>query len=252
MRGSTLVTLVAGIAIGATFVAGGAMAMQDRPKLPEMPKAPEMPKTPDMPKMPDMPKAPDMPAMPEMDEETKKMMEAWMKAGQVGEKHERLTDAVGTWKGKMSCTMAPGAPATVSEVTTVVTSLMGGRFTKSETTGMMDMGPMGKAPFEGLGNYGFNNTTGKFECTWMDNMGTMIMFMTGEESEGGKVITWTGKFIDPMTNQETTMREVDTMIDANTMKLEFYDAHDFNMMTISYTRVGKAPTRGVPDQNAHN
>lgn len=58
MRGSTLLTLVAGIAIGATFVAGGAMAMQDKPKLPDMPKAPDMPKVPDMPSCSDAPQMP--------------------------------------------------------------------------------------------------------------------------------------------------------------------------------------------------
>lgn len=246
MRGSSLVTLVAGIAIGVSVVAGGAMAMQDRPKLPELPKVPEMPKAPEMPKVPEMPKAPDMPAMPEMDEETKKMMEAWMKAGKLGKEHERLTKAVGTWKGVTTAQMFPGAPETTSEMTTVVTSLMGGRYTRGESTGTMDMGPMGKAPFEGLGHYGFNNAIGKYECTWMDNTGTMIMFLTGEASEDGKVITWKGEFMDPSTNSMTWMREVETLIDDNTMKLEFYSPDgqggEFKMMTINYTRVAGGAT----------
>lgn len=247
MRGSTLLTLVAGIAIGATFVAGGAMAMQDKPKLPDMPKAP------DMPKVPDMPKAPDVPGVPGGDDMMKEMMDAWKKVSSPGEEHQRLTKGVGTWKGTITSTMMPGMPPTHSECTTVITQMMGGRYTKSETTGTMDMGPMGKAPFEGLGLYGFNNATKKYEACWMDNMGTMIMFMNGEASEGGKVITWTSSFLDPMTGQQTTMREVDTCVDDNTMKLEFYgqgpDGKEYKMMVIDYTR--SAAPAGVPDQMKH-
>lgn len=243
MRGSSLVTLVAGIAIGVSVVAGGAMAMQDRPKLPELPKVPEMPKAPEMPKVPEMPKAPDVPAMPEMDEETKKMMEAWMKAGMVGKEHERLTKTAGTWKGVTTTRMGP-EPAT-SEMTTVITALMGGRFVRGESTGMMNMG-MGDMPFEGLGHYGFNNTTKKYECMWLDNTGTMMMFMYGEPSDNGKVISWKGEFDDAATGEKTWMKIVDTFVDENTLTLEFYapgpDGSDFNMMTINYTRVAGSKT----------
>lgn len=240
VRGSTLLTLVAGIAIGATFVAGGAMAMQDKPKMPEMPKAP------------DMPKAPEVPAM---DGDMQKAMEAWANAAKPGKQHERLNKAVGTWKGVTTSQMFPGAPESTSEMTTVVTSLMGGRYTRGESTGTMDMGPMGKVPFEGLGHYGYNNAAGKYECTWMDNTGTMIMFMTGEESQDGKVITWKGEFMDPSTNSTTWMREVETLIDDNTMKLEFYSPDgqggEFKMMTINYTRVAGADHGAHGDHSDH-
>lgn len=233
MHGTSLVTLVAGIAIGVSVVAGGAMAMQDKPMLPEIPKAP------DMPKVPAMPKAPDVPAMPEMDAEMKRMMEAWMKAGMVGKEHERLTKTVGTWKGVTTTRMGPEESTT--EMTTVITSLMGGRFVRGESTGTMDMG-MGPVAFEGLGHYGFNNTTQKYECTWMDNSGTMMMFMNGVASEDGKVISWKGEFIDPGTGGKTWMKIVDTLVNDDAITLEFYspspDGGEANMMTINYTRVG--------------
>lgn len=243
LHGSTLLTLVAGIAIGATFVAGGAMAMQGSGvNVEELKRDAETRQS-------------LLKSGPEADDPAKKAMEAWMNAAKLGKQHERLAKAVGTWKGVTTSQMFPGAPESTSEMTTVVTSLMGGRYTRGESTGTMDMGPMGKVPFEGLGHYGYNNAAGKYECTWMDNTGTMIMFMTGEESQDGKVITWKGEFMDPSTNSMTWMREVETLIDDNTMKLEFYSPDgqggEFKMMTINYTRVAGADHGAHGDHGDH-
>jgi len=205
------------------------------------------PTAPGQPPKPPQPgdKAPQAPeGMPDM----QKMMEAYMEAAQPGKMHEHLQKSVGVWNGKTSMWMMPGAPASESTCTTTITSMMGGRFTQAVTKGQFDMG-MGMAPFEGFGVNGYNNTTKKFEASWCDNMGTMMMNLTGTLSADGKVLTWNTKFVDPMTNKETWMREVETVKDANTMTLEMFGPMpdgkgEHKMMQIDYTR---APAAGGKD-----
>jgi hypothetical protein len=119
--------------------------------------------------------------------------------------------------------------------------MMGGRFTRGETKATFDMGE-GPMPFEGFGIYGFNNTTGEFECTWCDSFGTMMMHFTGKMSEDGKVLTWNSKFIDPMTNKDSWMRMTETWSGPDTMTLAMFgpgfDGKEMQMMQIDYTRVG--------------
>lgn len=173
--------------------------------------------------------------MPAMDAEQAKMMEAWMKAAAPGEMHTHLQKSVGVWEGQVKMWMDPSAPPQESTCTTVITSTMGGRFTRSETKGTM----MGM-PFEGFGVYGYNNTTKKFESTWCDNLGTMMMNFTGEMAADGKSITWNAKFMDPATGQESFMREVEKHTGENTMVLEMYgpgpDGKEAKMMEINYKR----------------
>jgi len=189
------------------------------------------------------PKAPEAPAaagQPDM----AAMMAAWEAAAKPGKMHEHLAKGAGTWEGSVKMWMDPSAPPTESKCTTVMTSVMGGRFVRGETKGNFDMGG-GPAPFEGFGIYGYNNTTKQFESTWCDNMGTCMMHFTGSLSEDGKVLTWNSKFIDPMSGQETWMREVETHTGPDSMKLEMYGPSmdgkgEMKMMEINYTRVAKA------------
>ncbi|MBS0195619.1 MAG: DUF1579 family protein [Planctomycetes bacterium] len=169
------------------------------------------------------------------------MMEAWTKAATPGKMHERLAKGVGTWEGKCKSWMAPGATPEEWTCTSTVTSILGGRFTTNETKGMMSMGgpPM---PFEGHGTAGYNNTTQKFESTWMDNMGTMTLFFTGTLDADGTTITTTAHFTDCITNKETHMKNVEKITGPDTMTLEMYapgpDGKEFKMMEIAYTRKG--------------
>lgn len=175
------------------------------------------------------------------------MMAAYEKAAKPGKEHEHLAKAVGEWKGKVSSWM-PGAPAgtppSVSDCTTVIKSILGGRFTTSETKGSMDMGGPEKFAFEGFGVYGFNNLSGKFESTWADNMGTMMLNFVGEMDKEGKALTMVAKFKDPVTMQDTWMREVETWTGPDSMTLEMFgpgmDGKDMKMMQIDYTRVKAA------------
>jgi hypothetical protein len=175
-------------------------------------------------------------AMPDMKEMEKVMMEA----GTPGAMHKELMSHAGTWDGKVRAWMAPGSPCEESTCVTTNTPMMDGRFIRGETRGNMLMGGQ-TMPFEGFGVYGFNNTTGNFESTWCDNMGTMQMHFTGKMSSDHKKITSNSQFFCPMQKKMTTMREVQTMTGPNTMTLEMYGpdmqtGKEYKMMEILYTR----------------
>ncbi len=181
------------------------------------------------------------------------MMQAWMESATPNANHAHLMKAVGTWEGKTKWWMAPGTPPSESTVTTTIVSIMDGRFTKLDTKGQMDMGGM-PMPFTGMGIYGYNNTTKKFESVWCDNLGTMMMVFEGEMGADGKSITWKSNFIDPMTKKPTTMRIVDTYTSETTATMEMYgpgpDGKEFKSMQIDYVRKGSAanvtPANGKP------
>ena len=76
----------------------------------------------------------------------------------------------------------PGAPPDSKAVMTT-TMVLGGRYSHS-----MFKGTWGGMPFEGVATLGYNNATGKFESTWMDNMGTGTMYLAGtydKDKKGG-------------------------------------------------------------------
>ncbi|MDX2132903.1 MAG: DUF1579 family protein [Planctomycetota bacterium] len=149
------------------------------------------------------------------------MMAAMMQAATPGPMHERLASTQGTWEGTMTWWMAPDAPPSTSKTKTVITPIMGGRYTQADTSSMMDMGGGQTMPFTGMGLYGYNNTDKQFESIWIDSMGTSMIKFTGEMKPDGSIV-WFGKFTDPTTGNETWMREVERMEGPNTMVLEFW------------------------------
>lgn len=178
---------------------------------------------------------PGQPTMPEMSPEEMEMMKAWEAAATPGPHHKHLEAMVGEWEGTNTWWMAPGAPANVSPTTCSARMEFDGRFLMSHHKGDM----MGMA-FHGMGSMGYNNTTKQYEGTWMDNMGTMTMFMTGTCSEDGKVFKMEAKFVDPMTGQPSYMKETCTVVDADNYRMEMFgpgpDGKEFKMMEIVYKR----------------
>lgn len=171
---------------------------------------------------PDKGKQPAVPAGMPSPDEMAKMMEIWKKASTPGKMHEHLMKGVGTWNGKVkSWAKGPGMPPSETACTTVVTGMMGGRFTRGETKGQMDLGA-GPADYEGFGVYGFNNTTGAFESTWCDNQNTMMLNFDGKLSDDGKVLTWTGTFKDCFSGQDTTLRMTETFTGPDSMVLAMF------------------------------
>jgi hypothetical protein len=168
---------------------------------------------------------------------TEEDVQAMMAAATPGKMHDHLAKDVGTWDGKSTMWMAPGAEPMKSESKATITKMLDGRFTKVEVEG--DMPGMG--PFVTIGIVGFDNVSKKFVANWIDNHGTGMMNGTGQLSEDGKTLTWEFTGNCPVTHKPITMREVDTVTGPNTRTLEMFGTppkggDEFKMMSIEMTR----------------
>jgi hypothetical protein len=161
-------------------------------------------------------------------------MKAWQAYMTPGDVHKMLAKSDGKWKEDVSMWMQPGAPPTKSTSTCVNKMIMGGRYQESRHTGNM----MGQ-PFEGISTVGYDNARKVLVSTWIDNMGTGIMYMEGTWDAASKSATFKGKATDPMTGKEMDVREVFTIVDDNTQKMEMFNVmngQEFKTMEIMFTR----------------
>src|SRR5205807_8613951 len=125
--------------------------------------------------------------------EEKAAMDAMMKAASPGEQHKKLESLVGTWNATMKMYMQPGAPAQESHGTAVDEAILGGRFVQEKFNGQF----MGM-PFNGIGYFGYDNMKKQYVASWIDNMGTSLMTLTGT-SDSPNEFTFKGSAPDPMT-----------------------------------------------------
>ena len=77
-------------------------------------------------------------------------------------------------------------------------------------------------PFEGRSTVGYDNAMNKFISTWIDNMGSGIMYMEGEWDDETKEINFAGTSIDPATGEKMDVEEVFRVVDENTQEMEMY------------------------------
>jgi len=175
-------------------------------------------------------------APPQMTPEQKAMMDKMMKAAAPGTQHAVLTKMAGEWTCKVKYQMDPSQPEQESQSSATVTALMDGRYIQE-----VDSGEMNGMPFSGMGLYGYDNVSGKYVSSWIDNMGTGIMSSVGTADGSGKVITWIGTMNDPVTGKPAKSRMVTTVIDDNHHTFELYGVppggkKEMKMMTIDYVR----------------
>ena len=170
-----------------------------------------------------------------MSAEDKAMMEAMIKAGTPGANHQMLSSIAGNWTFKNRMWMNPTAPPTESTGTVTYTTLFDGRFVQGQYRGdMMGM------PFEGVGLMGYDNTSQRFQATWIDNMGTTIMYMTGQYDPATKALTYTGQMDDPVKpGTKVSVREVVRLVSPDSHVMEWYETRDgkeTKTMEITYNR----------------
>jgi hypothetical protein len=161
-------------------------------------------------------------------------MKAWQDYMTPGDVHKMLAKWDGKWKEDISMWMQPGAPPTKSTSSCVNKMILGGRYQESRHTGNM----MGM-PFEGISTLAWDNARKMLVSTWIDNMGTGIMYMEGTWDDATKTANFKGKSTDHMTGKEMDIREVFTVVDDNTQKMEMYmtqGGQEMKTMEIKFTR----------------
>jgi len=162
------------------------------------------------------------------------MMEVYKKLGTPGDPHKLLARMAGRWDAKVKSWMEPDKPPMESDGTSDDKMVLGGRFLQQDFTGDM----MG-APFTGIGFCGYDNHTKKYVSTWMDSMGTAIMYFEGTAGADGKTITQRSSYDDPFKGP-MKWRTVTRFLDDDTHVFEMYSSDmsgkEEKMLEITYTR----------------
>lgn len=162
-------------------------------------------------------------------------MEAMMKAMSPGEQHKQLARLAGDWTFTNKMWMAPGAPPAESSGTMHGETILDGRYVQSTWKGNM----MGMA-FEGHGTDGYDNVAKKYVSSWIDNMGTGILYSTGTCDADGKKCESKGSMIDPMTGKDSYMRSVVSWTGNDSFVMEMYgpdpSGKEFKWMEMSVKR----------------
>lgn len=163
------------------------------------------------------------------------MMKNWESYATPGDMHKMMASWNGNWDAEITMWEKPGAPPTKTTGKTVNKMVMGGRYQESSHTATM----MGM-PFEGHGMLAYDNAKKVFQSTWIDNMGTGIMSLSGSWDAATKSLTLTGRSIDPGLLSEKDFKEVMTVIDDNTQSMAMFangpDGKEMKMMEIKYSR----------------
>jgi len=143
---------------------------------------------------------------------------AWQAYATPGAPHKLLADEVGTWNCEMTFWYEPNAKPEKSSSVATIKMILGGRYQESNYVGKI----MG-APFEGKSTVAYNNASKEFTTTFIDNMGTGMMVAVGKYDEGTKSVEYKGEVVNPVTGKKAPYREVYTIVDPTTRKMEMYD-----------------------------
>ena len=152
-----------------------------------------------------------------------------------GEHHKHMEKLVGTFDYTIKMWMDPSAAPTEATGKRTAQMTLGGRYLEETYTGNF----MGM-PFEGHGTMAYDNVQKKYLSTWVDNMGTGIMYMEGQCDAKGPSWTMTGQMADPMSGKMVTTKHVCKIVDADHFVMEMYapgmDGKEMKMMEISAAR----------------
>ncbi len=162
------------------------------------------------------------------------MMKAWQDYMTPGPMHEMLAKGVGEWMANIKMWEDPSKPPTESTGTSVVKSILGGRYFQGSYTGTYNGMEM-----NGQDITGYDNAKKKFFNTWIDNFGTGIMYLEGTYDDSAKLFTFTGTSVDPMSGKDIPVRETFKMTDADHQHMEMFmtqNGQDFKTMEIDYIR----------------
>ncbi|HVU56869.1 MAG TPA: DUF1579 domain-containing protein [Puia sp.] len=163
-------------------------------------------------------------------------MKAMMAYATPGDIHKMMARSVGVWTADISMWMEPGAPPMTSTGEMKNEMILGGRYLKGTNTGNF----MGQ-PFEGISITAYDNAKKMFVNSWIDNMGTGIMTLTGAWDNATNSITFTGTMVDPASGKDIPIRQVLKMVDDNHQTMEMYanmgpDGKEHKTMEIKFTR----------------
>jgi hypothetical protein len=161
--------------------------------------------------------AKDMDDAPAVQVDSATMMKAWMDFATPGVMHKWMAKSDGNWSGEVKSYMNPGQPPVTSTANVVSKTIMNGLYQTSDYSGSM----MGQ-PFMGHGILAYDNAKKQFINTWIDNMGSGVIVMTGSYNEGTKTLSLKGTQTDPLTGKDSMIREEIQFPDDNTQNFTMW------------------------------
>lgn len=163
------------------------------------------------------------------------MEKAWTSIMTPGPEHDILASENGTWNEEILFYPQPGAAPKKAQAVCVNEMILGGRFQRSTHIGNI----MGM-PLEGECISGYDNGRKVFFSTWIDNMGTDMMYSEGRYDAEKKCIEYIGTCTDPTSGKIMGCKQYLIFRDPNAMTLERYIAapqgEEFMSMEIRFTR----------------
>ncbi len=148
-------------------------------------------------------------------------MKAWQAFMTPGDAHKMLASATGTWHQDMTMWMAPDTPPEKSTSTAENKMILNGLYQQSTHTGNF-----GGMPFEGISVTGYDNAKKIFVSTWIDNMGSGMMYMEGTWDDANKTINMKGKQTDPLTGKSIDIRETLKIVDDKNHVMEMFETRE--------------------------
>jgi hypothetical protein len=170
----------------------------------------------------------------EMSQEEQEMMKKWQAYATPGQGHKFLQKFVGQWEVTTKMWQKPGAKPEITQGSAAGKMILGGRYVKLAYKGTV----MGM-PFEGFGLHAYDNHIKKYLSTWIDNVGTGIMFSTGSVDKSGKILTEHATIDDFMTGKKEKVKSVTTFVNADKFVMEMYMVSpqgDFKNLEITHVK----------------
>lgn len=149
--------------------------------------------------------------------DTAAMNKAWADYMTPGEVHKMLAKFDGKWDAEISFYYNPDSPS-VNKTICENKMILGGRYQQSTYNGKIE-----GMPFEGISTLAYDNARKIYLSTWIDNMGTGIMQLTGTYDNASKTINLKGSATDVGTGKDIAVREIFKMVDENTQTMEMYE-----------------------------
>ena len=152
--------------------------------------------------------------------DTAAMNKAWAAYMTPGESHQMLAKADGKWDAEISFYYNPDSPS-VNKAVCESKMILGGRYQQSSYTGDID-----GMPFEGMNTLAYDNARKIFISTWVDNMGTGIMYMEGTYDAATTTMNFKGKATDVASGKDIAVREVFKIVDDKTHTMEMFETKE--------------------------
>lgn len=165
------------------------------------------------------------------------MAKAWQDFAKPGDMHKWMASHAGTWEAEIT-SWGGGPEPSKSKATETVKMVMNGLYQEGNLSGnMMNM------PFVGKSILAYDNAKKQFALSWIDNMGSGLMMMTGEYDAATKTLNLKGTQTDPGTGKDMNVRQEQKFIDDDHYVLTMYgdgpDGKEMKFMEGTFKRVKK-------------